>query len=80
MRQASRDRRRTISGMAPRPRKAAGTARDRVLVVRLKSSELEAFRRSADIRGISVSDLVREAVRQEISRPGRPLKNPPKPS
>lgn len=77
MRKASRDRRRTISGrMAPRPKLEDGAARDQSLLVRLRADELAAWRRTAEIRRISVSDLVRDAVNAEISRPGRPAKNP----
>ncbi len=74
---SQRDRRRKIGGaMAPRPKLDVGTARDQSLLVRLRADELAAWRRTAEIRRISVSDLVRDAVNAEISRPGRPAKNP----
>lgn len=51
-----------------RPPKEADRLRDQPLLVRLESSEKEAFRAAADLAGVPLSSWVRERLRQVATR------------
>jgi hypothetical protein len=60
-----------------RPPKEASRLRDQPLLVRLESSEKEAFRDAADLAGVPLSTWVRERLRQiavrELEKAARPI-------
>jgi hypothetical protein len=51
----------TITGMA-RPRKEPGTARDKLMQIRVKAQEYESFREAADLSGLDLSAWVRQQL------------------
>jgi hypothetical protein len=60
-----------------RPPKEADKLRDQPLLVRLESSEKEAFRDAAELAGVPLSTWVRERLRQiairELEKASRPI-------
>ena len=60
-----------------RPPKEANRLRDKPLLVRLETSEKEAFRDAADLAGVPLSTWVRERLRQiairELEKAARPI-------
>ena len=60
-----------------RPPKEANKLRDQPLLVRLESSEKEAFRDAAELAGVPLSTWVRERLRQiairELEKASRPI-------
>lgn len=60
-----------------RPPKEADRLRDKPLLVRLESTEKEAFKDAADLAGVPLSTWVRERLRQmairELGKAARPV-------
>jgi len=60
-----------------RPPKETGKLRDQPLLVRLESSEKEAFRDAAELAGVPLSTWVRERLRRiaarELQNAARPI-------
>jgi hypothetical protein len=46
-----------------RPKKHAGSVRDKLMQVRLQEAEVEIFKKAADIAGLDLSAWVRERLR-----------------
>ncbi len=53
----------TITGMA-RPKKEPGTARDKLMQVRVKPQEYDTFKEAADVSGLDLSAWVRQQLLQ----------------
>ena len=60
-----------------RPPKETGKLRDKPMLVRLETSEKEAFRDAADLVGVPLSTWLRERLRQiatkELEKVSRPI-------